>query len=148
MGTDFQNVFFVFLALVLGVGAEELLPKLCGVGIPILLALAVVLAPRLNIIAAGLVAAASGAAEDAISGLAPFTSISFFLLASGIAQRTGVTRPLALLAYPCFQLWLSVWTPGLNVFSRFLVALPAGYLMMTMLSFGLAWAAGDEREGS
>lgn len=142
MKNDLQNVFFVFLALVLCAGAEELLPKVCGVGAPLLLMLAVVPAPRFGLVGAGLLAAASGAAEDAVSSLAPMTSVSFFLLAAVLTRRTGVMRPVALLVFPCYQLWLSLWTPGLNVFTRFLVALPIGFLTAAGVSAFLAWAAG------
>ena len=132
-------MLFLFLALVLGAGAEELLPRVWGVGAPLLLTLAVVTAPRLGLVTAGLVAVAAGAVEDAVSALAPLTSVSFFLLAAAVVRRTGVTRPVALLAYPCYQLWLSVWTPGLNVFTRALVALPAGVLTAEAFALVLAW---------
>lgn len=139
MGNDFQNLLFLFLALVLGAGAEELLPRVWGVGAPLLLTLALVVAPRLGLVTAGLVAVAAGAVEDAVSALAPLTSVSFFLLGAAVVRRTGVTRPVALLAYPCYQLWLSVWTPDLNVFTRALAALPAGVLTAEAFALVLAW---------
>ena len=148
VGNRLQNVLFVFLALVLGAGAEELLPRLCGVGVPVLLSLALALAPRLGLAQSCIFAAAVGAAEDAVSALPPLTSVSFFLLAAAAARRAGVTRPVSLLAYPCYQLWLSVWTPGLNVFSRCLAAVPTGFLTVLALSLFLSWAAGEREAAS
>ena len=116
------------MVLCLGASAEELLPKLLGVGFPVLLASVQVVAVRRPIAAAMLFAIAAGGAEDALSSLPPMTSVSFFLLAMAFARRTGLPCAAALLTYPAYQVWLSAWTGGVGggVFGRILMALPVG----------------------
>ena len=45
-------------------------------------------------------------------------------------------------AFPCYQLWLSVWMGGLNVFTRILVAIPLGSLTAVVVSVVLVRAIG------
>lgn len=127
MRNDFLSLLFAVVVLCIGAGAEEMLPKLLGVGVPALLASALVMSAR-RPVEAVLFAIAAGAMEDALSSLPPMTSASFFLMAAGLVRRSGLSRAAAILAYPAYQVWLAAWTGGLggSVFGRALVALPLG----------------------
>lgn len=140
---------FAVLALILGAGCEELLPKVLGVGFPILLMAVVFLSVRFGLPLVVLLAIAAGATEDAVSALTPMTSVSFFLIVAVLVHRFGLPRLTAVLVFPCYQLWLSVWMGGLNVFTRILVAIPLGGLTALVVSSAFAHAIGkaaiDER---
>ena len=140
---------FGLLALVLGAGCEELLPKFFGVGFPILLTVVVFLSARFGLLMTVFLAMAAGALEDAVSSLTPMTSISFFLIVSVLVRRFGLPHLAAALVFPCYQLWLSVWMGGLNVFTRILVAIPIGSLTALIVSAVFTHAIGkaaiDER---
>ena len=129
------------LVLFLGAALEELLPKVLGVGFPILLIAVQVLASRGGWAATVMFALAAGAMEDALSSLAPMTSISYFLIVASFARWSGLPRLAAAFTYPCYQVWLAVWTVGLGggVFARILVAFPIG--LMTAFAAGAALTA-------
>ena len=131
---------FGSLALVLGAGCEELLPKMLGVGFPILLMVVVFLSVRFGLLLTVFLAIAAGAMEDAVSSLTPMTSVSFFLIVSVLVRRFGLPYLASMLVFPCYQLWLSVWMGGLNVFTRILVAIPLGSLTALVVSTVLAQA--------
>ena len=135
MKSDVVQLVLALLALVTGAALEELLPKALGVGFPLLLAAAVYAGARRRAAFALAFAAAAGAAEDALSALPLATSVSFFPLAAVAAMRLGRAVPVALVAYPCYQLWLWVWLADLNgsVFLRVLASVPVMALT--------AWAA-------
>ena len=142
---------FGFLALVMGAGCEELLPKFFGVGFPMLLTVVVFLSARFGLLMTVFLAIAAGALEDAVSSLTPMTSVSFFLIVSVLVRRFGLPHLAAALVFPCYQLWLSVWMGGLNVFTRILVAIPIGSLTALVVSAVFTHALGkaeevDERE--
>ena len=136
---------FSLVVLCLGGGAEELLPKVLGVGFPVLLASVQVVAVRGPIAAAMLFAVAAGSIEDSLSSLPPMTSVSFFLLAMAFARRAGLPAAASILTYPAYQVWLSAWTGGLGggVFGRILVALPVG--VATALAVGWAIRTAERR---
>lgn len=115
-------------ALVFGGAAEELLPKFCGAGFPVLMMSAVYFARRRAIAVAFMFAAAAGAAEDALSALPFATSISFFCLAAAFARVAADEWCAYAFAYPLYEIWLGMWmaNPQGGVFARFLVAIPAG----------------------
>ena len=127
MRNSFLSLLFAVVVLCAGAGAEELLPKVAGVGFPVLLSLVLATATK-RPVEAVLFAIAAGAAEDAISSLPPMTSVSFFLLAAAFARKSGIAWAAAIFAYPAYQVWLAAWTGGLggSVFGRILVALPVG----------------------
>ena len=136
------------MTLVLGAGAEELLPKFLGVGFPILLTATQFFATGRGTLAATVIfAIAAGAMEDAISMLPAMTSVSFFLAVAGFARVTGLRGAATALTYPCYQLWLAVWTSGLGggVFGRILLALPVGLGTAFAVGVTLAWI---ERRGA
>lgn len=116
------------LTLVIGAAAEELLPKFLGVGFPVLLSAIPVVALQRPIALPVLYALAAGGMEDAISGLPLLTSASFFLVVTALSRWTHLPYPLALLAYPVYQVWLRLWCSDLqgSVFGRCLLALPVG----------------------
>lgn len=128
---------FSLVVLCAGAGAEELLPKILGVGFPVLLASTQVVAVRGPLAAAMLFALAAGGIEDSLSSLPPMTSASFFLLSMAFARRADLPQAAALLTYPAYQVWLSAWTGGLGggVFGRILVALPVG----AVTAFAVGW---------
>ena len=149
MRNDFLEIVFLVLALVCGASCEELLPKVCGLGFPVLLTSVHFLLTRGNPVLGFLFAAAAGATEDALCSLTPMTSVSYFLLTAALVRQVGLPRVLTVLAYPCYQLWLAVWTGGLNVFSRLLLAFPVGLVTALVVGWTLSGllrkAAIDER---
>ena len=128
MRNSFLELAFSLVVLCLGASAEELLPKFLGVGFPVLLVLAQIVAVRRPLVAALLFAVAAGGMEDALSSLPHMTSISFFLLAGVFVRRAEIPLAASVLTYPAYQIWLSAWTGELGggVFGRILVALPIG----------------------
>jgi len=114
--------------LVLGAGAEELLPSWCGVGFPFLLGAVQSVAARKAFPFAAAFALCAGAMEDSLSGLPVMTSASYFVLVAALVRRGGLPVGLALLTFPVYQLWLSVWTTALGgeVFVRLILSLPLG----------------------
>ena len=114
------------------------MPKVLGVGFPVLLMAAQVAAVRWPLAAAMVFAVAAGGMEDALSSLPPMTSVSFFLLAMALVRRSDLPRAASLLTYPAYQVWLSAWTGGLGggVFGRILVSLPVGIAT----AFAVGWA--------
>ena len=133
---------FSLAVLCLGAGAEELLPKVLGVGFPVLLSAVQVVAARAPLAAAMMFAVAAGGVEDALSSLPPMTSVSFFLLSMAFVRRAGLPRAATLLTYPAYQVWLSAWTGGLGggVFGRILVAMPAGMAAALVVGFAIRMA--------
>ena len=62
---------------------------------------------------------------------------------NGVPVTASQMRDLAaMLVFPCYQLWLSVWMGGLNVFTRILVAIPLGSLTAVVVSVVLVRAIG------
>ena len=127
MRNDFLSLLFAVVVLFVGAGAEEMLPKFLGVGVPALLAASLVMSVR-RPVEAVLFAIAAGAVEDALSSLPAMTSVSFFLSAVGLVRRAPLPKVAAILVYPAYQVWLAAWTGGVggSVFGRALVALPLG----------------------
>lgn len=130
---------FTVLVLVIGAGLEEILPKVLGVGFPVLLCAVQFSASRRPMHVAALFALAAGAVEDALSSLVPMTSGSYFLVVAAFARFSGLPRASALLTYPCYQLWLAVWGGG-GVFARTALAFPIGLVTAFAVSGAIAWA--------
>ena len=133
------------MTLCLGAGAEELLPKMLGVGFPVLLVLSQIIAVRRQLVAAVLFAVAAGAVEDSLCSLPYMTSISFFLLAALLVRRAEIPLAASVFTYPAYQIWLSAWTVGLGggVFVRILLALPVG--VVTAIAAGWLLQAAERR---
>lgn len=151
MPSDVFQLIVAVLALVAGAASEELLPKLAGVGFPVLLTSVQFFAVRATLPLAVLFALAAGAAEDALSGLPPMTSASYFLVVAALVRWSETPRMATAVTYPCYQVWLSVWMAGLGggVFMRILAAVPLGLATAVAVSLAMAWtwrkAAVDER---
>ena len=135
MRSDLLQLVFLFLALAAGAGCEELLPKVLGIGCPVLLTLTLLQSVRGSRTTAVAFAVAAGALEDALCSLTPMVSVSYFLMAAALVRRTGHPAVFVLLAYPAYQLWLVLWTAHLNVFSRVLLSVPVGGLTAACVAF-------------
>ncbi len=141
MKTEVVQFVFAALVLVFGGAAEELLPKVLGVGFPVLLSATLLVSARASAPAALLFALAAGALEDALCGLPAATGIGFFTLAALACRAPVLQLPALGLGYPLFQAWLWLWMPALNgsVFNRILLSLPLGALTAAATGLVLAW---------
>jgi len=150
--SDLLQIVLSVLVLVLGTAAEECLPKLIGVGFPVLLVAVQFVATRRPLSVALLFAVAAGAMEDGVSSLSPMTSVSYFLMAAALVRLAEMPRMATALTFPCYQVWLAIWTGGLGggVFGRIFMAIPIGLLTAGIVGPMLAWldrkAAVDELE--
>ena len=139
------------LILVSGAALEEMLPRIFGTGVPVLLAAALFLSVRRAGPFALAFAVVAGAVEDALSALPPMTSVSYFLAAAFLLRRLGSAWFVPAVAYAGSQVWLSVWVVriGGDVFNRVLLACPVGLATAFAVHVALAWlyrkAAVDER---
>jgi len=140
---NLRQFVFGFVLLVLGAGAEEFLPKFLGVGFPVLLtAVQALAAGGGNLPMALVLAAVAGALEDALSSLPVMASASYFILVALSVRCVGLPRLLALLTYPCYQLWLALWASGSDggIFGRLLLSVPFGGLTALIVGTAVAWA--------
>lgn len=150
MKSEFTRLLLGLLVLIAGGSAEDLLPKVFGAGLPLLLALAVMVATRWTALETVLFAVTAGALEDALSGLPPAMSVSFFLAAAVLSRQAVMPRSVTVLSYAAYQLWLSLWLslPVSVLFSRMLLAVPLGLLAMAAAELSLRYlerkAAVDE----
>lgn len=142
MKSNVVQLVLALMALVLGGAAEELLPKVAGIGFPVLLAAALFFAVRRGTAEAVVFALAAGALEDALSALPPGTSPVFFLAAIALARRCGFPHSAHIMFFPAYQLWLTLWFEGATagVFVRMLASVPAGWLAASAAGAALAWA--------
>jgi len=129
---------FYLIVLVSGGALEEILPKMSGVGVPILLAWTLFAAAHRSAPTVVVLAIAAGAFEDALSDLPLLTSVSFFVVAAlavnrvcGGQRRTAL--PALMVAYPLYRawLWLVVGGGGLGqtVLPAVLMALAAAVVV-------------------
>ena len=146
-------VQFVLCALVLVSGAalEEVLPRVFGVGVPVLLMSVTFLSVCRIGPSALAFAVVAGAVEDVLSALPPMTSVSYFLAMALFLRRLGSAWFVPAVVYAGYQIWLSVWviSIGSDVFKRVLLACPVGLVTAFAVEVALAWlcrkAAADER---
>lgn len=149
-----SSLFFVLalFALVLGAAAEELLPKISGVGFPFLLAVVPFVARRRPILLPLAYALAAGATEDALSALPALASAGFFLAFVSLMRWTRLPKSVAFLAFALYHAYLSLWCSSFStpLFMRLAVALPVGAVTFGAMHILLAWverkAALDEVE--
>ena len=150
IGNVVQFVLAV-LVLVSGAALEEMLPRVFGTGVPVLLAAVLFLSARQAGPSALAFAVVAGAVEDALSALPPMTSVSYFLAAALLLRRFGSAWFVPAVAYAGYQVWLSVWVVriGGDIFNRVLLACPVGMVTAFAVHVALAWlyrkAAADER---
>lgn len=135
---------FWVMVLLLAAAAEETLPHILGVGFPVLMATVLVQAKGKDrpLLSTLLFVLAAGALEDALSSLPAMTSASAFLLLALFVRCTGMPWAAAVFAYPCYELWLEVWTGGLGggIFNRLLLALPIGFATSFAADAVIGWA--------
>ena len=150
MRSELLQFVFYAIAHVLGGACEELLPKVFGVGFPILLALTVSVAARRSTPAMILFALAAGAFEDALSSPPTMTSPCFFLVAALVVWRTHLAKLVLIFAYPIYEVWLAVLVPGHagSLVARLLMSVPIVALTAFAVCPVFAWlerkAAVDE----
>lgn len=144
MANSVTVLVMLVLTLVLGAGAETLLPKVLGVGFPVLMSAVQFVAVRRSAVAATLFALAAGAMEDALSALPMATSASFFLALAAFSRWSGMAGAAAVFSYPVYRLWLLVWTggPGGGIFTHALMAVPIGVVTACAVGLVLGWAEG------
>ena len=146
-------VQFALYALVLVSGAafEEMIPRVFGVGVPVLLMSALFLSVHQagpSVLAFAVVA---GAVEDVLSALPPMTSASYFLATALLLRRLGSAWFVPVAVFAGYQIWLSVWVVSIggDVFKRVLLACPVGLATAFAVEVALGWlcrkAAADER---
>lgn len=142
MKNEFVQFVLALIILVVGSAVEELLPKVAGVGFPVLMAAAVFVADRRRVLVAVLFSIAAGAAEDSISGLPAGASASFFLAVAALARWSEFPHGALVMTYPVYQLWLRLWTGSAlgGVFGRVLIAVPFGFVTAVAVWLILAWA--------
>lgn len=142
MRNSLLQLVFGLLLLVLGAGAEDLLPRVFGVGFPVLLVLAQLVARRGAPLAFSVFAIAAGAMADALGALPPAASASFFLASAWLVNRLGFARAAAALTYPVYLVWLAVWTGACDggIFARLLVSVPVGFATAGVVGVVYAWA--------
>ena len=145
------QIVLAILVLVSGAALEEMLPRVFGVGVPVLLSSVLFLSVRQAGSSALTFAVVAGAVEDALSALPPMTSVSYFLAAALLLRRFGSAWFAPAAAYAGYQVWLSVWVAhiGGDVFKRVLLACPVALLAALAVNAALSWlsrkAAADER---
>lgn len=133
MKRDLIQFVLAFFALAFGGAAEDLLPKMVGVGFPVLLSAAAYYAVSRPPLSGLLFAAAAGAAEDSLCGLSFAPSIAFFLVTAGLLRGFKLPLFCAAPAFACYQLWLWIWFGNAlngSVFARFFTAVPVGALTL------------------
>ena len=147
----FVQFVLAVLVLVSGAALEDLLPRVFGVGVPVLLMSVLFLAVRQTGPSALAFSVVAGAVEDALSSLPPMTSASYFLVLAFLVRRFGSAWFVSALAYAGYQVWLSVWVVsiGCDVYRRILLACPVGSVAAIAVEWALTWicrkAAADER---
>ena len=145
MKKDIIHLVIALFTLALGGALEELLPKMMGVGVPILLSATAYFAVRRTPLQGILFAVAAGAAEDALSGLPFVLSVSFFTAVAGLLRGFKLSIFFAAPAFLCFQIWLWIWLGSSlngNVFSRLFAAVPVGVATLAVTYGILRWIDG------
>lgn len=142
MKSDIVQIVLALLVLVIGGSAEDLLPKIAGVGFPVLMSATVFIASRRRISLAICFSVAAGAIEESLSGLPPATGVSFFLVVAALARWSEFPHGALVMAYPLYQGWLRLWSEAEygSVFYRALVAVPVGMVTALATWAILVWA--------
>jgi len=139
--SDILQFVFCLIALVVGGAAEELLPKFCGVGVPVLMALSACVAVRTTVPTLLFFSLAAGAFEDALSSLPLMMSPCFFLAVAVLAYKTRHAKTVLVMSYLAYQAWIKFLVPwladslGTRLLAAFLIAPVAGLVV----DFLLAW---------
>jgi len=146
-------LLFYLIVLVSGGAMEEMLPKMLGVGVPVLLGWTLFAAVHRSAPTVAVLAIAAGAFEDALSALPLLTSVSFFVVSALAVNRVcggwGGGRGLAalpalLVAYPLYRAWLCLVAGGGGLGQTVIPAV----LMALAASFVVAFFAWCERKAA
>ena len=123
---NIAQMLMALVALILCGAAEDLLPKICGVGFPCLLTAAIWGAANRKPLAAAIFALAAGSMEDALSALPFVSSAGFFILAAMVTRLLKLRVVFTVLFYAVYQLWLWLWIGALagGIFMRLCLAIP------------------------
>jgi hypothetical protein len=137
MKSDFAMLVFSILSLVLCAAMEDMLPKIMGLGIPLLLSVALVFSDRALASWSQSIfcAIAAGSMEDAISALPVATSASFFAIAVFSRRKFHIPFQFCAAVYPLYFCWLWMWglVGGGENLLRALVSAPIGILTFFVL---------------
>jgi hypothetical protein len=132
---------FIVLSLAVGAAVEDMLPPVFGLGIPVLLGVAVFFAVETRAPVWLFAAVAAGALEESVAVLPPATAIVFF-----VALATAVRffrEPLAwiLASYPAYQVWIGLVADGSGAVSRIVFSLPVGAfaLAVVVAALSVSW---------
>jgi hypothetical protein len=138
---NFTLMVLALLAIVFGCAAEEMLPKIIGVGFPVLMSAVIVSSPRRDWFSIVVFAIAAGGAEDAISSLPMMTSPVYFLAIAFLRRRWDLSSGLCALFYPIYQIWLIIWPSGAEGphFLKVLTALPVGVATIWAMEHFAKW---------
>ena len=136
MKSNIVQIAIALWTIVFASAFEEMLPKIAGVGFPLLMMSSVYFASKREMGRFFAFAVVAGAAEDAICSLPFATSIAFFVMIAAFIAVTGMVASCCFFAYPLYQIWLGMWLPDMNgaIFNRFLLSIPVG-----ALTAGAAW---------
>lgn len=140
MKDELVQFVFVVIAIVVSAAAEELLPSSFGMGLPLLLALVMAMASRLEVLPSVMTAVGAGAFESALSSLPSVTSVCFFVIAALLAHRKDFPRPLLVVLFPMSELWSAVCAFGQmgDVFARALLSVPLGAVALSVQCFAVS----------
>lgn len=120
---------------------EDLLPKFCGVGFPLLLAVTAFFTAKMSLAVASLFAVVAGSFEDALSSLPAATSVFFFLAVALLNRQKFLPQPFMFFVFPVYQLWLEVWSAELigSFSSRMLISVPCGLVTFLVVFLFFKW---------
>jgi hypothetical protein len=142
---DIVQLIFSILVLVLSCAAEELLPSVSVVGVPVLLSVAMYSALNRTPIVGLLFALAAGAAEDSLGSLPVASSVSFFVLVCAILRGFKLPLVVGSLAFPLYQFWVWVWLGSAmqgGILLRMLISIPVGVVTLLLVWLLLHWFDG------
>lgn len=152
MKKDLVQLVYSIFVLVVSCAAEELLPPVFGVGVPVLLSASVYFALNRTPVVGLLFTLAAGAAEDSLSSLPLAASLSCFVVACALLRGLKLHFALAVFAYPLYQLWIWAWLGSAmqgRILIRILAAFPVGAVTSVAVWALLRWldgkAAVDEK---
>ena len=139
MKRDIATFAFSVLFLVGCAAAEDLSPKILGLGLPFVMASALVFSDRrLSSWTHTMVfAAAAGAIEDSLCGFPPAASASFFAAAAFAVRKFSLSMPVSSLAFPLYLAWLWTWglVSGGGNYLRFVLVAPFGLVATAVVAF-------------
>ena len=121
---------FIVLALALAAALEDMLPTLFGLGLPVLLGAAVFFAVETRMPVWLVAAVAAGALEESVAALPPATAMVFFAAVATAVRLFGEAPLWILVAYPAYQAWIGLVADGSGVFSRIVLAVPVGAVVL------------------